>query len=91
MCLDREYKMQIYERIIDRVREFLAEFFQTDIEGEEYGSQILFEYTTIALAAAEQILNLKLAGKIVRFGMEKGIRTNDFIILRVYFTGAIKD
>jgi hypothetical protein len=36
-------------------------------------------------------LDLKLAGKIVKYGLEKGVRTDDFVILTLYFTGAVKD
>jgi hypothetical protein len=61
------------------------------MEGKEYGSQIITEFTVMSLSVSEQILDLKLSGKIVRFGLEKGIRTDEFIILRLYSTGAVKD
>jgi hypothetical protein len=48
---------------MDRVRECLTEFFQTTMELEMLGKEIMEEFTIMALAAVEQVVDSRLAGK----------------------------
>jgi hypothetical protein len=89
--LDREYKLKNFGDVMDRVRECLTEFFQTTMELEPHGKEILEEFTIKALAAVEQVVHSRLAGKIVKFGIQKGIVRNDFLILRAYHMASTKD
>jgi hypothetical protein len=65
--------------------------FPTKLIQEDRGREIICEFITIAAASAIKTLNNKLAQKIINTGLEKGINTNDFIILRLCFYAMVKD
>jgi hypothetical protein len=88
--MDREYRMKNLG-VMDRIRECFRQFFETTMEGETYGKEIIEGLTIMALATAEQAIDLRLAGKIVKFGIQKGIEHGDFLILKAYYMATTMD
>jgi hypothetical protein len=71
--MDREYKNQIFGGVMDRTRECLTELFQTTIDLEKNGKEMLEEFTNMALVSVEQTVDTRLACKIVKFEIQRGM------------------
>jgi hypothetical protein len=87
----QQYKSNNFGGVIDRTRELLTEFFQTTMDLEKEGKEMLEEFTNMALASVEQAVDTRLAGKIVKFGIQRGIINTDFMVLRAYHMASTKD
>jgi hypothetical protein len=87
----QQYKSNNFGGVIDRTRECLTEFFQTTMDLEKEGKEMLEEFTNMALASVEQAVDTRLAGKIVKFGIQRGIINTDFMVLIAYHMASTKD
>jgi hypothetical protein len=64
---------------------------QTQLINEPYGKEILGDFVTMAAVCAIRGLDNKLLQKIIQTGMDKGIETNDFLVVRLCCYAMIKN
>jgi hypothetical protein len=84
-------KKENFGGVIDRVSACFTQFFQKSFEAEQREIMIMNGLTVVVLIATEEILDTKLMGKIVIFGLNKGVNDDEFVILRMYYAAGATD
>jgi hypothetical protein len=78
-----EFKKKNWGPILDRIRNSLTEIYQTQLTDEPRGKEMQVDFLIMAAVCAIRGLDNKLLQKIVKSGIEKGIDTNDFLVIRL--------
>jgi hypothetical protein len=86
-----EFKRQNWGPVLDRIRNCLTEIYQTELANEPYGKEIIGSFITMAAVCAIRGLDNNLLQKIIQTGMEKGLETNDFLVVRLCCYAMIKN
>jgi hypothetical protein len=86
-----EYRKHNWGPALDRIRNCMTEIYQTDLKDYGKGKEMIGEFVAMAAACAIKGLNNKLIQKIIQSGLDKGIDTDDFLVVRLCFYAITKN